>query len=135
MEVLKEPILTIPKKRRLFLEELKRKDPNADKKVIQEELARNNAMCINCGEFVAMPMLHDLSYYNVIANYKHQQFEDGTKKNVIPPIIKKVYPDLKVERYTTLKADLNWLQEKVKVCEDCYLQLTTMYSPALSYTI
>ncbi len=100
------------------------KDPNAEKKMILEEMARSNAMCINCGEFVPISILHDLSYYNVIANFKQKRIEEGIRKNTIPPIIQKVYPDLQFEKYKTLKADLNWLQERVRVCEDCYLDIT-----------
>jgi len=127
MEILKDPILTIPKKRKMFLPDHAYNDPNQDRKMIQEELAKDNAMCINCGEFVNTGLLHDLSYYNVLANFKRKRYEEGIKEQVIPPIIKKLYPDLTYEKYKGLKADLNWLQETVKVCEDCYLELTTMY--------
>ena len=130
MEVLKEPILTIPKKRTFFKREKKDKDPIADKKMIKEELARDNAMCINCGEFVPMHLLHELSYYNVISNYKHTKHEDEYKRDSIPPIMRKVYPELKYEKYKSLKHELNWLQETVRVCENCYLDLTTTY-PAI----
>ncbi len=118
-------MLTIPKKRRQFMKEAP--DSNAAKKIMLEEFTRNNAMCINCGEFVPMEILHDLSYYSVVTNFKLRRAAEGIRKDTIPPIIKKVYPDLEFEKYKTLKSDLNWLHEKVKVCEDCYLEITTVY--------
>ncbi len=88
---------------------------------MQEELAKGNAVCINCGEFVSQRLLHDFSFGNVIASHECVR---GRNSVAVPRIVRKLYPNIGAERYKALKSNVDWLKESVKVCEDCYLELT-----------
>jgi len=130
----KEPLLEIPKRKRLFSHKKIQRDRDQEKKIVQEQLANHNAICINCDEFAPVHLLHDFSYLKVIQCHKlskyikissnEKEFEDCIDE--VPEIIRKIYPNLSYLKFITMAKDLSWLQETVKLCEGCYLKLTGM---------
>jgi len=44
--------------------------------------------------------------------------------NKIPSILKRLYPNISVERYNKLKSNVSFMNMEVKVCENCYLETT-----------
>ena len=44
--------------------------------------------------------------------------------NKIPSILKRLYPNISVERYNKLKSNVSFMNMDVKVCENCYLETT-----------
>ena len=121
IESIKEPVFKIPGRKKLADLE---GDGRKQKKVVYEEQARRNALCICCDGFIPWNLLYDLSYSQIIQVHRRR---DTTKANSVPPIVEKVYPGITLEKFSRLKADTKWLKETVKVCETCYLFLTDQY--------
>ena len=62
-------------------------------------------------------------------NYMGAFTEEENNKLMIyiPPIIAKVYKGMTYDKYYNVKNDINWLSQKMRVCEECYLSITRTY--------
>lgn len=49
------------------------------------------------------------------------------EKTIIPEVIQKLHPKMKVREYEAIKDTEAFLLQSAKICEDCFLMISTKY--------
>lgn len=120
IESVKAPILKTPVKNKIR----NIADERKQIKIIQEEKAKENEICIYCDDFIPSNLLYEFTYSQVILSHNRSK---NNPDDLIPKIVKKVYPEITETKFIKMQTDTNWLKETVKVCQNCYLLLTDTY--------
>ena len=97
--------------------------------ITHDNLALGNELCINCGIYRNKKELYQITYKSIIIHHNLcKATETGKQLPDIPEIFQKLYKYLEINKFQELKKDINWLYQKVKVCEICYYKLTQLFN-------
>lgn len=104
------------------------------------EMTENRVLCVGCNTLMRKEVLYPIALRMVLKCYEQDNPEpeyisketERDRNNIsvdqmghlIPPILKRMNPNLKYEKYLELKQDPYWGHQDIKLCESCYLHYT-----------